>query len=1108
VRDPEVRGDVERAPRFDHGRHVAVGKAANERFRVGLKERLAPGKADVPRAVARHLPDQRVDGTRMTGSERVLRVAPGAAKIATSGSDERRSHPGQGPLSLERVEHFDDAHPVDGMARGVKSLPSAPRRRSVGNPSNTVTVSKAEMDAARFRYWQEAWHREGISTGQRVPGRGKFYAVNAYPGPSGFLHIGTVRGLLYTDALHRFHRMIGESVLFPFGIHASGLPAVTFAQKVHDRDPVVLQQLEDAKVPAAELEKLEEPEYVARFLGESYRSVLRSIGVLYDETTYVTTIDDDYRAFIRWQFRALERSNSLVRGTYTAAVCPVCGPVAVDPSETDLSSGGDAELLRFTTVPFHLDDGRILLAATLRPETVYGVTNLWLAPKETLVVWHEGGRAFLVARPGGERLVEQHGGHLGHEVHASELIGKTVSVPLAHTSVPILESRLVDPSVGTGVVMSVPAHAPADAAAVSELSRDLRSALAPPPVLLEIPPGVSLTTSESELVSGSGTPAERALRAAGASGLSDLDALEKATERLYRFEFSRGRMTVSALEGVPVREARTRVVELLSREGPAFELQEFSKPVICRNGHAVIIRKVPDQWFLAYGDPEWKEKTREVVSRLVTWPPEYGREIPGILDWFADRPCTRKGRWLGTPFPLDPEWVIEPIADSTFYMAYFIVRRFVSTGRLSVSDLSEPFFDFVFLGRGPGEPRVDRSLLEEVRAEFLYWYPLDINLGGKEHKRVHFPVFLYTHARLLPGDLQPRSIYVNGWITGPTGGKVSKKEVSSKGGRIPPIGSALETWGPDALRLFYAIAASPSQDIAWDPSLVDSAFGRLAEVERLAREAFSGDSAGPPELDAWLYSSMHRVVGEVRAAYEATDLRTAAEVTYVGIPSILRRYYARGGAPGEATGRVARAWVRLLSPLTPHLAEELGEGRFPGLVAVQPFPSTDDFPRSEVADAHETFLDRVEEDLRAVLKPADERGEPPVEEAIFFVAEPWKETVERWLRESVDRGEEPNVRDVMARSASDPAVAAHRAEVAKYVQRVAPLIRAEPPSSGPRVNEESALREAEAYFARRLGFPSVTVVWESEAASLDPLGRRDRARPGRPAFYLRRRVLG
>ncbi|MGA8605007.1 MAG: class I tRNA ligase family protein [Thermoplasmata archaeon] len=960
------------------------------------------------------------------------------------------------------------------------------------------------MDATRVRYWQDAWARAGIATGQRVPGRGKFYALNAYPGPSGFLHVGHLRAYLYVDALHRYHRMLGESVLLPFGIHASGLPAVTWAQRVKDRDPLILQQLEESGVPAAELARLEDPETAARFLGEIYRAVLRSIGVLFDETTYLTTVDEDYRAFIRWQFRALERSHALVRGTYTASVCPVCGPVAVDPSETDLSAGGDAEVLRFNTVPFRLGDGRILLAATLRPETVYGVTNLWLAPGAKLVVWHLDGQSFLAARPGAERLVEQHGGHLGHEVPGSELLGRNVAVPLAGTKVPILESAFVNPSVGTGVVMSVPAHAPADAMALTTLPESTRVSLGPPPVLLEVRANVALTASETQLQAGSGTPAERALRATGAKGPSDASALEEATERLYRLEFVRGQMTIPALAGVPVREARIRVVETLAREGPTFELQEFSKPVICRNGHEVVIRKVPDQWFLAYGDPEWKALTRESLTGLVTWPSDYGRELPGILDWFGDRPCTRKGRWLGTPFPLDPQWLIEPIADSTFYMAYFIVRRFVSAGRLTLPQLTPAFFDYVFLGEGPGESTVERLLLEEVRAEFLYWYPVDFNLGGKEHKRVHFPVFLYTHARLLPPPLWPHGIYVNGWITGPGGGKVSKKDVSRQGGSIPPIGQALETWGPDALRLFYAIAASPAQDIVWEPSLVESAASRLSEVERLIREA-AGDSSGPPELDAWLYSAMHRAVHEVRSAYEATDIRAAAQVTYVDLPALLRRYYARGGAPCEATSRVSRAWVRMLVPLTPHLAEELGQTDPSHLVSADRFPRVEGFPRSESADAHEAFLDRVEADLRAVLRPAQDHGEAPVEEAIFYVAEPWKATVERWLREAVERGEEPSIRDVMARAGSDPTVAAHKAEVAKYVQRVGPLIRSEPPAAGPSVDEEGALRGAEGYLVRRLALGSIRVTRESEAAEFDPLGRRDRARPGRPAFYLRRR---
>ena len=956
------------------------------------------------------------------------------------------------------------------------------------------------MDLARMRRWQDAWAAAGLATGQRVSGRGKFYALIAYPGTSGFFHVGHLRSFAYTDALHRYHRMRGESVLFPFGIHASGLPAVTWAQKVKDRDPETIEQLEQRGVTPAQRQRLEDPEAAARFLGETYREVLRTIGVLVDGSTYLTTVDDDYRAFIRWQFHALHATGSLVQGSYFASVCPVCGPVAVDPSETDLSAGGNAEVVHFTTVPFRLDDGRVLLTATLRPETVYGVTNLWVEPGGMLVNWHHGSTSFLMARPGAERLVEQHGGRIGHDEPAADLVGHAVTVPLRGIRVPILSSSLVDPKVGTGVVMSVPAHAPADAAALAELDLETRSRLGPPPVLLEVPADATLSASERLLAVGEGTPAERALKSFGAKSLRDTETLADATERLYRLEYVRGRMTIPQLSGIYVRDARERVAHELAEGGESFELQEFSEPVICRNGHEVVIRRVPDQWFLHYSDPAWKKTTQSAASQMICWPADFSRELPGILEWFGDRPCTRKGRWLGTPFPLDPQWLIEPIADSTLYMAYYIVRRFVSSGRLSVSQLTDAFFDYVFRGVGPGEPTVDASLQDEVRDEFRYWYPLDINMGGKEHKRVHFPAFLYTHARLLPPELQPRGIFINGWITGPSGAKLSKKEVSSKGGRIPPIDRVLEEWGPDALRLYYVMAASPAQDTEWDPEPLEGAARRLEEVERLVRDA-AGDSEGPPELDAWLFDALHRLLGDVRDAYASTDVRLAAELTYVTLPTLLRRYYLRGGNPSRATAQVRDAWIRLLSPITPHLAEDLATPGAPELVAVRPFPDPEEFPPSEIAEARESFLNRVEEDLRAVLRPIAERGGQTPEEVVFYVADPWKSTVEKWMRESAARGESLSIREAMERAAGHADVAAHRAELAKYVQRVTPMLRAEPPP-GPPVEERATLRAAEGYLVRRFGFRAVSILRESEAESSDPLGRRERARPGRPAFYL------
>jgi hypothetical protein len=118
------------------------------------------------------------------------------------------------------------------------------------------------------------------------------------------------------------------------------------------------------------------------------------------------------------------------------------------------------------------------------------------------------------------------------------------------------------------------------------------------------------------------------------------------------------------------------------------------------------------------------------------------------------------------------------------------------------------------------------------------------------------------------------------------------------------------------------------------------------------------------------------------------------------------------------------------------------------------------------------------------------------------VADPWKAVLESWLREAVERKEMPTVRDIMTRVKDHPDLSAHRAEVPKYVERVGPLLRTEPSHEGPVLDEVAALRGAEGYLLRRFGFRSVAVYPESAAAPHDPKGRRERARPGRPAFYL------
>jgi len=96
---------------------------------------------------------------------------------------------------------------------------------------------------------------------------------------------------------------------------------------------------------------------------------------------------------------------------------------------------------------------------------------------------------------------------------------------------------------------------------------------------------------------------------------------------------------------------------------------------------------------------------------MAIYPEEYKQELPGILDWFDDRACIRKGSWLGTEFPYKNGWIIEPISDSTLYPAYYLISHYVNNGTLTPEDMTEEFFDYVFLGKGEqkGKEKISKS---------------------------------------------------------------------------------------------------------------------------------------------------------------------------------------------------------------------------------------------------------------------------------------------------------------------------------------------------------------------------------------------------------------
>ncbi|MCD6461577.1 MAG: leucine--tRNA ligase [Thermoplasmata archaeon] len=951
------------------------------------------------------------------------------------------------------------------------------------------------------RKWQRRW--EEARLGEAEPDdREKFFMIFAYPGVSGYLHVGHMRGYTYTDVLCRYMRMRGYNVLFPVGTHATGNVSVTLAKKVEKGDERWLEYLRYNGCPEEEIPKLADPKEVVRFFSSVYvNDYWKRFGFLADWRRFTTTIDPGYQRFIQWQFLKLHELGLLVQKPYYATFCPADGPVAVDPSETDISRGGNAEKMEYTLLKFRMDlDGEevFVVAATLRPETVFGQTNFWADPEVEYVKARVGEEIWIVSRPAAEKLAFQKGGvEIVGTVSGRDLMGKECLAPGVDRWIPILPSRFCDPNVGTGLVTSVPSDAPADWMGLYDLQRDpelcRRYGLDPERVKAIQPIPIIKTKGWGPL------PAVEICEKMGIESQDDEEKLEEAKKEIYKAGFHTGVMNENCGEyaGMPVEKAKELVKERLVAEGKADIFYDLSEEVICRCGERVVIKRIDDQWFINYSNPDWTEKSVDAARGMDILPREYYDNMPGVLEWFQDRACVRMGSWLGTPFPLDDKWTIEPISDSTLYPIYYLISKYVNDGSLPVDAMTPEFFDYVFLGRGEAEPLagrlgLDASLLERIRKDVLYWYPLDINLGGKEHMTVHFPVFLMNHVAILPGTLWPRGIFAHWYIVG-KGSKISK----SKGG-AEPIPYAVSRFGVDAMRLFYCNSGSPFVDVEWDEDLVVRYKSRLERLYNLFGELKEGlEGAAPSPVDRWLESRLSTVVEGVIRALEERNFRQATNLVYVDLPADIRWYTRRGGSGGdggEVLGRILREWALLMTPFTPHLAEELWE-----MMGSEGFASTASFPtpgeRYPDAEAGERLLRETMKDMDQILRVT---GITP-RRILLYTAPGWKHRALHELMEGKDVGSV--IKGLMA----DPEVRKMGKAVPAYVQSAAKDVKKMDEALreyyGMSLDEYEILAAAREFLAGE--YKAEVLVFKADDPGMEDPGNKARhAAPRRPAIYV------
>ena len=949
--------------------------------------------------------------------------------------------------------------------------------------------------------WRSRWEESHIFEADPAPHRKKFFVTFPYPYMNGPLHVGHAFTASRVDVYARFRRMQGFNVLWPWAWHWTGQPLLGASQRVAKGDEAYISVLREVDgVPEADLKRFVDPLYMAQYYTNEGRLAVQGIGFSVDWRREFTTVWPTYQKFIEWQYANLRELGYVTKGTHPVVWCPK------DKSPTgdhDRQVGEGVTPEEYVLIKYRLDERTVLPAATFRPETIYGVTNMWINPEADYVEAIVNGENWIVSAEAAEKLKEQERKvEVKRVFKGRELIGRNFQNPVTGEWFPILPGWFVDAKTATGVVYSVPAHAPYDWLALKDLQEK-------PEVLAEFRVDAEMVKRIKPVslikVEGCGDfPAVEIVAAMGIRDQHDPRA-DEATKALYKKEFHGGVLKQNCGEyaGKTVREVKDLLIRDFKRLGYADSMYDLPEPVVCRCMTPCIVKVLSDQWFLNYSDAEWKAKAKEAVAQMRIYPEAARQYFLTVIDWLKEWACART-TGFGTPLPWGKGWIIETLSDSTVYMAFYTVNKHIRQHSIKPEALTREVFDHIFLGKGKPEElarkvEISAGLLAEMRQEFLYWYPMDLRNSAKELVPNHLTFCIFHHAALFPADLWPKAMAVNGMLM------IEGKQMHKSKGNFITMKGAVERYGADATRCGLMLGAEGMDDPDWRSDNINDLKGKLDSLLSFAGEVVANaKSSEKTVLEKWLLSKMQRRIGEVTAALEELKTRTALQVALFETWNDIRWYIQRKGkADTAALVSAVKVWLRLLAPFAPYTCEEIwshtGEA---GFVSVAEWPKVDQGKVDVAAEEQENLVTDVIADTLNILKAT----KITPKRVCYYTAAAWKWQVYLKVLEKATVGE-AKISEIMKELAADPAMKPHMKEAAGLVPKA---IKAMTKLSSERkanmlkikVADESEIIGGALRFLKERFTAEVTVFKEEDRARYDPKQRAMTAIPYQPAIYI------
>ena len=759
---------------------------------------------------------------------------------------------------------------------------------------------------------QKTWDEQECFNVTEDPSKEKYYCLSMLPYPSGKLHMGHVRNYTIGDVVSRYQRMLGKQVLQPMGWDAFGMPAENAA-------------IQNKSAPAAwTYDNI-----------DHMRDQLKALGFAYDWKREVTTCKPDYYHWEQWLFTQMMESGLAYRKKAMVNWDPVDQTVLANEQVIDgrgWRSGAlverreiDQWFIRITDYAEQLlddldtvdwpeqvktmqrnwigksrgvnfsfalgDRDERLSVYTTRPDTVFGVTYVGIAPQHPLAAEVAAKDPKIAAFIDECAQMKTAEADMAKAEKRGMDTGLTVIHPLTGESLPIWIANFVLIEYGSGAVMAVPAHDERDYEFASQFGLPIVPVVEPKEADDSYDISKAAWTEKTGRLINSGEfnglDFDQAFDGIAAA-LAEKAEGEVATNYRLR-DWGVGRQRYWGCP-VPAIHKADGSVEAVTADQLPVVLPEYTE----FDGSGSPLKK--DQNFIATTDSDGQAAQRDTDTfdtfMESSW--YFARYACPDADAMLD---DRAKYWL--PVDLYVGGIEHAILHLLYARFYHKVMR-----DQGLVDCDEPFKRLLTQGMV-----LARSFYREMENGGKEWFnPADVEEVDGQFR--------------LKSDGQPV-----------TAGGVTKMSKSKNNGIDPQ--SAIDTWGADTVRLYTMFASPPEQTLEWSD---DGVAGAQRFIKRLWNLVHSDFEPGQGD-DAALRRKAHETLQKV--THDLGD-RLHFNTAIAAVMELVNSISAHSGAQAPRDEAIDLC-VRMLNPFVPHVSQALWEALgHTDLVIDAAWPSVDE----------------------------------------------------------------------------------------------------------------------------------------------------------------------